>query len=69
MKEKEYITIAGIEVEVKENHELPKDADEFTRTSYLIMGRIKPETESDFKILKEAEEIANSGRSVDNLFN
>ena len=69
MNEKEYITIAGIEVEAKDNHELPKDADEFTRASYLIMGRIKPETESDFKILKEAEEIAKSGRSVDNLFN
>ena len=69
MKKKEYIEISGIKVEKNKTYTLPKDADEFTRASWLIMGRIKPETESDFKILKEAEEIAKKGNSVDMLYN
>lgn len=69
MKNKEFIEISGIKVEKNKTHTLPKDADEFTRASWLIMGRIKPETKSDFKILKDAEEIAKNGKKVDMLFN
>lgn len=69
MKEKEYIESEGIKVEKNKKYTLPEDADEFTRVSWLIMGRIKPETERDLKILKEAEEIAQKGGAVDIPFN
>jgi hypothetical protein len=69
MNKKEFIEIAGIKVEKNKKYILPKDADEFTRASWLIMGRIKPETESDFKILKEAEEMKKKGIVIELPFN
>ena len=69
MNDKKYIEIGGHMVEVKKEHQLPEDADEFTRASWLIMGRIKPETESDFKILKEAEEMKKKGIVIELPFN
>lgn len=48
---------------------LPADADEYTRFSSIIMGRIKPETEHEKRIFQQAEEIAERGNAVDMLFN
>ncbi|MGS0747190.1 hypothetical protein [Halpernia sp. GG3] len=48
---------------------MPPDTDYFSRVSYLLSGKIKPETESDHKILKEAEEIAKKGHVVGIPFN
>jgi hypothetical protein len=69
MNKKEYIEIAGIKVEKNKKYILPKDADEFTRASWLIMGRIKPETESEERLVKEAKEMMDKGITVEIPFN
>ena len=69
MNKKEYIEIAGIKIEKNNKYILPKDADEFTRASWLIMGRIKPETESEERLVKEAKEMMDKGITVEIPFN
>ena len=69
MNKKEYIEISGIKVEKNKKYILPKDADEFTRASWLIMGRIKPETESEERLVKEAKEMMDKGITVEIPFN
>lgn len=69
MNKKEYIEIAGIKIEKNKKYILPKDADEFTRASWLIMGRIKPETESEERLVKEAKEMMDKGITVEIPFN
>lgn len=69
MNDKKYIEIGGHMVEVKKEHQLPEDADEFTRASWLIMGRIKPETESEERLVKEAKEMMDKGITVEIPFN
>ena len=65
---RKYVMIGSHKVEIT-NRTLPVDADSFTRANYLIMGIIKPETESDHLIIKQAAEIKKKGRVVENLFN
>ena len=69
MNDKKYIEIGGHMVEVKKEHQLPEDADEFTRASWLIMGRIKPETKSEERLVKEAKEMMDKGITVEIPFN
>ncbi len=69
MNDKKYIEIGGYMVELKKEHQLPEDADEFTRASWLIMGRIKPETESEERLVKEAKEMMDKGITVEIPFN
>ena len=69
MSKKKHIKIGNRMVEVKKTHQLPDDADFFTRASYLIAGRIKPVTEQDRRIIAEAKEIEKKGGTIDIPFN
>lgn len=69
MEEKKFIEIGGYMVEIKDEHQLPEDADQYTRDSYIISGRIKPETEQEEKLVREAKEMMDKGITVEIPFN
>lgn len=69
MNDKKYIEIGGHMVEVKKEHQLPEDADQYTRDSYLIAGKIKPANESEERLVKEAKEMMDKGITVEIPFN
>lgn len=66
---KKFVMIGNIKVEVNKKIENLKDLDFFTYTSYLIAGKIKPQNESDRKILAEAKEISEKGGVVEIPYN
>ena len=66
---KKFVMIGNIKVEVNKKIENPKNLDFFTYASYLIAGKIKPQNESDRKILAEAKGISEKGGVVEIPYN